>query len=83
MVRRSFSNVLRFKQAVWSIKRGQLPSGALMAELPLPSKPTVQGDANTPLLADIREELRKMNLLLETKSGAKKLSVSLSRYGTA
>ncbi|CAK9095199.1 Hypothetical protein SCF082_LOCUS44723 [Durusdinium trenchii] len=63
-----------FKQAVWSIKRGELPSGALLSQLPARPEqaPSQSGmsDMTTPLLTDIREELRKMNSLLATKYGA-------------
>mmetsp|Transcript_44902 Transcript_44902/g.71340 ORF Transcript_44902/g.71340 Transcript_44902/m.71340 type:complete len:230 (-) Transcript_44902:72-761(-) len=65
-----------FKQAVWSIKRGELPKGALLSELPkqqqmaqmLPEK--ASADLTTPLLTDIRDELRKMNSLMAAKYGA-------------
>ncbi|CAJ1439238.1 unnamed protein product [Effrenium voratum] len=62
-----------FKQAVWSIKRGETPEGAqAKAVVQAPPKQSKMGEANlnTPLLEDIREELRKMNTLLASKYGA-------------
>eukprot|EP00434_Breviolum_minutum_P018960 symbB.v1.2.016719.t2/scaffold1271.1/size203481/9 len=62
-----------FKQAVWSVKRGELPKGALLSELPTHRAPAQDkmstADLTTPLLTDIREELRKMNSLMAAKYG--------------
>mmetsp|Transcript_32919 Transcript_32919/g.61685 ORF Transcript_32919/g.61685 Transcript_32919/m.61685 type:complete len:233 (-) Transcript_32919:42-740(-) len=66
----------QFKQAVWSMKRGEMPKGALLDKIPerkpVQEKMTTLGtsDQTTPLLTDIREELRKLNALMETKYGA-------------
>lgn len=69
-------NPHEFKQAVWSMKRGELPTGALRTGVlpqraPEPQKMTssTMPDMTTPLLTDIREELRKLNTLMASKYG--------------
>mmetsp|Transcript_21730 Transcript_21730/g.61020 ORF Transcript_21730/g.61020 Transcript_21730/m.61020 type:complete len:233 (+) Transcript_21730:119-817(+) len=58
----------KFKQAVWAIKRSNAPEKPRGgAEVLAPPK---QADMNTPLLAEIRDELRKLNGIMEAKYGS-------------
>jgi len=63
-------NANDFKQAVWSMKRGQAPAGA---SVPLPSASNqmmaapAQEQMSTELLREIRDEMRELNSHLRTK----------------
>eukprot|EP00928_Gymnodinium_smaydae_P097021 TRINITY_DN8689_c0_g1_i1.p1 TRINITY_DN8689_c0_g1~~TRINITY_DN8689_c0_g1_i1.p1 ORF type:complete len:232 (+),score=39.12 TRINITY_DN8689_c0_g1_i1:116-811(+) len=66
-----------FKQAVWSLKRGQLPSGARASLIDATASTGASGapkqmDMSTALLTDIRDELRKLNTLMAESYGATK-----------
>uniref|UniRef100_A0A6T1LGT6 Uncharacterized protein n=1 Tax=Alexandrium monilatum TaxID=311494 RepID=A0A6T1LGT6_9DINO len=61
-----------FKQAVWSMKRGEALAGVSAAARPVApvAGAPVQIDMNTPLLTEIRDELRKLNGLMSAKYGS-------------
>eukprot|EP00931_Biecheleriopsis_adriatica_P088736 TRINITY_DN62987_c0_g1_i1.p1 TRINITY_DN62987_c0_g1~~TRINITY_DN62987_c0_g1_i1.p1 ORF type:complete len:221 (+),score=50.30 TRINITY_DN62987_c0_g1_i1:136-798(+) len=58
---------IEFKRAVWGMKRGEAPEGVV---LPVVKPKQMQMDAGTPLLSEIRDELRKLNSLMESKYGS-------------
>merc|ERR1712083_16469 len=61
-----------FKQAVWGMKRGQAPAHtAVPMDLMRPGQVAMspqQGDLDTHVLREIRDELRQMNAFLRTKA---------------
>jgi hypothetical protein len=64
------AHATEFKQAVWAMKRGEMPahSSVPLGPAPVNSGAPVQQQMNTEVLKEIRDELRDLNRHLRAKA---------------